>query len=149
MVLVTNKFSVAWWNQELETEEIHVRDARRHGEMQIGPSLCHVCHAFWGSTLCRACWLNVQYTTRILSRNSTCCELLFITETQECLKIWWHECACTLHTLKGHPSSWRRLPLRRGRSSWMVRVREWIQVCAASWNRGSTWWWQGGFAGVA
>ena len=25
---------------------------------------------------------------------------------------------------KGHPSSWRALPLRRGRSSWMVRVRE-------------------------
>ena len=25
---------------------------------------------------------------------------------------------------KGHPSSWRGLPLRRGRSSWMVRVRE-------------------------
>ena len=25
---------------------------------------------------------------------------------------------------KGHLSSWRRLPLRRGRSSWMVRVRE-------------------------
>ena len=27
-------------------------------------------------------------------------------------------------------------------SSWMVRVRGWMQVCAASWNRGSTWWWQ-------
>ena len=25
---------------------------------------------------------------------------------------------------KGHPSSWRGLPLRRGRSSWMVRVWE-------------------------
>ena len=25
---------------------------------------------------------------------------------------------------KGHPSSWLGLPLRRGRSSWMVRVRE-------------------------
>ena len=25
---------------------------------------------------------------------------------------------------KGHLSSWRGLPLRRGRSSWMVRVRE-------------------------
>ena len=25
---------------------------------------------------------------------------------------------------KGHPSRWRGLPLRRGRSSWMVRVRE-------------------------
>ena len=25
---------------------------------------------------------------------------------------------------KGHPSSWRALPLRMGRSSWMVRVQE-------------------------
>ena len=25
---------------------------------------------------------------------------------------------------KGHPSSWPGLPLRRGRSSWMVRVRD-------------------------
>ena len=49
---------------------------------------------------------------------------------------------------KGRPSSWRGLPLRRGNSSWMVRVWEWMQVCAASWNRGSTWWWQMGFAGV-
>ena len=50
---------------------------------------------------------------------------------------------------KGHPSSWCGLPLRRGHSSWMVIVREWMQVCAASWNRGSTWWWQVVFAGVA
>ena len=31
---------------------------------------------------------------------------------------------------EGHPSS--GLPLRSGRSSWMVRAREWMQVCAAS-----------------
>ena len=50
---------------------------------------------------------------------------------------------------KGHPSSWRVLLLRRDRSSWMVRVREWMQVCAASWNWGSTRWWQVPFARVA
>ena len=30
---------------------------------------------------------------------------------------------------KGHPSSWRGLPLRRGRSSWMVRVGVNAGVC--------------------
>ena len=33
---------------------------------------------------------------------------------------------------KGHPSSWRELQLRSGRSSWMIRVGERMQVCAAS-----------------
>ena len=50
---------------------------------------------------------------------------------------------------KGPPSSWHGLPLCRGRSSWMVRVRGRMQVCGTSWNRGSTWWWQVGSAGVA
>ena len=50
---------------------------------------------------------------------------------------------------KGHLSSWHRMPLCRGHSSWMVRVWGWMQVCAASWNRGRTCWWQVGFAGVS
>ena len=37
---------------------------------------------------------------------------------------------------KGHPSSWRELTLRRGRSSWRVRVGSKAGVLA-SWIRGN------------
>ena len=33
---------------------------------------------------------------------------------------------------KGHPSSWRALPLRRGRSSWMVRFQLAAYTCIHS-----------------